>query len=419
MAKINLDLSKIKDAFKGLGFLRAYSVLILPAVIIVAGLLVLTGAILMGRSFRTMVSRQSIPMGSQIKSLEGREDSLLVAKQIEVEKAYEDAFEQDANVIESLSIESSQRELLSYDILPRPTGSSLLLFTKFGENFRNGISEQVKKANGGDCPSEGEFGAAGINKGSIRTAPMTGSNLGVKEQDKIADGICQERAKNISIYANPNDVSGYIFWERYQYKDLNSAVDDCWYWQHGYWIVQDIFDTAAAVNKGSSTVFSSPLKRVMRVGFTGLDKLYPGGSTQTIAQDRPKFVIKPEDQLTEACTARISNNDYNVMHFSFAVVLKADSILPFMKELCSGKEHRFEGFRGNETTRVFKHNQITILETNIRPVETGADEHKYYRYGYEPVKEVEFICEYIFGKKGYEAINPAMVNKPDEPAAGT
>jgi hypothetical protein len=413
MAKIDLDLSKIKNAFKGLGFLRAYSSLLLPFVIILAGVIVLTGAFLLGRSFRNTVNRQSIPMGTLIKGMEGKEDTALAAKQVEVEKTYQDQYEKDANSIEKMDIQSSMRELLAYNILPRPEDTSALLFTGFGNSFRKGIDGLLQKVNGRDCPSDEEFGIAGINKQSVRGIRSVG-DLGASEKDKIAEGICQARAKSISVYANPNDVSGYIFWERYQYKDINSAVEDCWWWQQGHWIIRDVFDTVAEMNKGTTSVFGSPVKRIMRIGFTSSDKMLTGTTTTTVSQEKPKLVIKPEEQLTEACTGRISNNDYNVIHFGFVAVVKANEILPFMKALCSAKEHRFTGYKGDEAARVFKHNQITILETNIRAVEPDAQEHKYYRYGYDSVEEVEFICEYIFNKKGYEPINPAMAKSGEE-----
>ncbi len=202
------------------------------------------------------------------------------------------------------------------------------------------------------------------------------------------------------------------------YKDINSAVFDCWWWQLGYCIIVDVLDTAGEMNKGSTTVLGSPVKRIMRIGFTSSDKMLTGTTSTMVSQDKPKYVIKPDDQLTEACTGRISNNDYNVIHFGFVAILKANEILPFMKALCSAKEHHFTGFKGDEPARVFKHNQITILETNIRAVEPDSQEHKYYRYGYDSVEEVEFVCEYIFNKKGYEPINPAVARSSEVPGAG-
>ena len=134
-----------------------------------------------------------------------------------------------------------------------------------------------------------------------------------------------------------------------------------------------------------------------------------------MAQDRPKYVTKPEEQLTESFTGRISNESMDVVHFSMVVVLSTKAIVPFMRELCSAKEHSFRGFTGQEPAKVFKHNQITILECRVKPVDLLSVDHQYYRYGAESVAEVEMVCEYIFNKQGYDAIKPESIKGPRWP----
>jgi hypothetical protein len=95
--------------------------------------------------------------------------------------------------------------------------------------------------------------------------------------------------------------------------------------------------------------------------------------------------------------------------------------LPFMKELCSGKQHKFRGFSCDEQEQLCKHNQITILESKIRPVNREDQTHSLYRYGDEAVVELDLICEYIFNKKGYDEIKPESVKtalKGEAQAAG-
>jgi hypothetical protein len=113
----------------------------------------------------------------------------------------------------------------------------------------------------------------------------------------------------------------------------------------------------------------------------------------------------------EACTGRFSNdaNNIDVTHFNIAVVLNIKSILPFIQELCSAKEHKFKGFSGDEPEQTFKHNQITVLETKFRSVEDDA--YSLYDYGQDVVVELDLICEYIFNRKGYEEIKPETVKK--------
>jgi hypothetical protein len=406
-----IDLSKLKDLMKGLGGLRVYLVLIWPAVILLACGGVLTATWLMGGSLKQKADRESVPMGNQVREMLKK---LPAAGQAEVEKQYQDAYQQDANLIKLLSVESSQRELLSYDIFPQPKDTSTLLFTRFGAKFRQGVEGLIAKVRGGDCPSAEELNAArqtGKSPGFLGLSGAGGAS------SRIVEEICHARAKSVSIYANPETVSGYDFWKAYQYSNMDDSVKDCWFWQVGYWIIEDVFSTAGAMNAGSSSVLTSPVKRVEQVGFVRPEALLNAGAATT-SQERPKYVNKPDEQLTESFTGRISNENIDVVHFSMVVVLSSKAIIPFMRELCSAKEHRFMGFTGQEPAKVFKHNQITILESRVKPVDLTSADHRYYRYGSDSVVEVELVCEYIFNKKGYDAIKPESVKNPAAKTGG-
>ncbi len=410
MAKINIDISKLKDLLKVFGGFRAYSVLIWPAIILLACGAVLTATVLLGRGLKQKVSNESVPIGNKVLI---QLKSSPAAKQADVEKQYQNAYQQDANFIQQLSVQSSERELLSYDIFPQPKDTSTLLFTRFGENYRQGIEAMIRKVNGHDCPSADE----------IRIAQETGRSAGVSKLSggsdattRIIDEICRAKAKSSSVYANPDIVSGYDFWKTYKYSNADDSIKDCWFWQIGYWIIEDVFTTVEKMNAGSSSVFSSPVKRIERVGFLTPDALLIVGAgvdgRSKVAQERPKYVTKPDEQLTESFTSRISNESIDVVHFSMVVVLSNKAILPFMRELCNVKEHSFSGFTGQEPAKIFKHNQITILESRVKPVSLLSSDHQYYRYGAESVAEVEIVCEYIFNKQGYDAIKPESIKSP-------
>jgi hypothetical protein len=137
-----------------------------------------------------------------------------------------------------------------------------------------------------------------------------------------------------------------------------------------------------------------------------------GGISDKGSQERPKYVTKPEEQLTESFTGRVSKDDIDVVHFSAVLVISAKAIIPFMRELCSAKEHNFMGYTGQEPVKTFKHNQITVLESRVRPVDMMLRSSKDYRYGSDSVVQVEIVCEYIFNKNGYEAIKPEQVKNP-------
>jgi hypothetical protein len=171
------------------------------------------------------------------------------------------------------------------------------------------------------------------------------------------------------------------------------------------------------MNAGSRSVYSSPVKRIIGIGFVTPDKLFVTGNNKT-PQDKPKYVTKPEDQLTESLTGRMSNDEIDVVHFSVVVVVNTNAIIPFMKELSSEKEHSFFGYTGDDAAKSLKHNQISILESRVRFVSPESPEHLHYRYGQGTAAEVELVCEYIFNKKGYEPIYPEAMKKKAEPTAG-
>jgi hypothetical protein len=422
MAKLNLPKFDLKGIFKGLGALRPYVALLWPGVIVLAGAVVLVTALLLGNGLKAKVNKQSIPMASRVRSMLRDAPSL---KQADEEKKYEDAYESDANLITRLTIETTQRELLDYSIFPEPKGTSSQLFTRFGDKFRNHIENLIKKVNGGKCPDEVLIQtsierATGSTRGigALRRGGALSDTTAQSEVSAIVEQICQSRANAISIYANANIVSGYTFWETYEYSSQEESVKACWFWQLGYWIIEDVFSTVEKMNQDSSGVGSSVVKRITGVGFETPDKLIRGRE-ETTSQEMPKYVTSADEQLTASLTGRLSDETTDVVHFSIIAVVRADSLLSFMHELCSEKEHEFSGYTGEGAKKRFKHNQISILESRVKAVDPKSPEHNYYRYGQEPAVEVELICEYTFNKKGYEPIYPEALKEKETEETST
>ena len=408
MGKINLNFSLIGGALKKLSFLRTYSMLLLPLGIVIAAAAVFTTALLMGKSFRAKAEKQSIPIAREI---DNRLNKAISTGQVELERQYQQQLEQDANKIEQMAMESSQRELLDYGLFPEPKEVTSNLFTEFGRTFCTKIKESIKRLNGGDSPTNEEIRAS-ITKTAtgLRTYAATASGT-QSNSERIKEELCMQRARISTVYINPADIAGYIFWEDYKYTKPEEALKNCWAWQIGYWITEDVLDTVGKMNEGSHSVLDSPVKRLIYIGFTSPDKVLTGGSFAgsgrwNVAQDKPKDINKPEEMLAEPCTGRISNAEIYVVQFSIAAVVETDEILPFMKELCSVKEHTFRGYDGQGPAKTYKHNQITILQSNIKPINSKDALHSNYRYGSQPTVELELVCEYIFNKKGFEAINP-------------
>jgi len=160
----------------------------------------------------------------------------------------------------------------------------------------------------------------------------------------------------------------------------------------------------------STSVFTSPVKRLLGVSFTTTDSRYSGFIGEK-ADVLPSYVVSIEDGLTASCTGRLCNDDIDVVHFNINVVVSTKAVLPFMQQLCSAKEHKFSGWNGNAAEQTFRHNQITILESKIRPVDREGKTHSLYRYGEDAVVELDLICEYIFNRNGYNEIKPESVKE--------
>ncbi|MDD5327062.1 MAG: hypothetical protein PHY02_04515 [Phycisphaerae bacterium] len=397
-----MDIPKFKDVIQKLSFLRNYSSLILPVIITVVAVLLFVPTQLMSTKLKKQIERESISLGRNIQSLS---ESAVSRNQWEIEQEYQQKYERDANQTEVFARQSSQRPLLSYKIFPAPKDPSTLIFGQFGQQFRRSADRLIANINALSCPTEAEL-RKGL-QGSSRQGFEEGTEKRSEVEATITDVLCREKAQSAFVYAVPTDLSGYEFWEEYEYTGIDAAVEDCWYWQLGYWVIEDIIDTIDSLNTGSDSVFTSPVKRLMAVNFEA-GKKTDGGKAAT----RPSYVLSSKNAIAEPHTGRFCNDDIDVVHFHVVVVVDTKAILPFMQKLCSAKQHKFRGFSGEEQERVFKHNQITVLESNISPIDRENATHYLYRYGEDAVVELDLICEYVFDKKGYDDIKPELIKEP-------
>jgi hypothetical protein len=446
-----MNMPNFKDILQKLSVFKNNFSLLVPVIIALVSVLLFIPTQLMSSKLKKDVEQESINMGGN--KIAFLEKSAVSRQQYEMEAERQKAHAADANEIAKLAMQSSQRELLSYDILPapNPNGFSSLIFQKFGQNYRGGIDKLILSVHGRDCPTDAEI-QRGLDDSSLssrsrrggfsmrsssRSAAMSlyggGSSMMFGNIERmIVDEMCNDRARSISVYVNPLDISDYEYWADYKYDvKQEEAIQDCFYHQLAYWIIEDIFETTAKMNSGHDNVLTAPVKRFMGITFTmGLKRPRSGGGgvfrgrrgsrTQKKKEeaDRPSYVRTPEDGLSESCTGRYCNDDIDVTHFNFSVIVSAKSVLPFMKELCSAKEHQFRGYpdpnqpvQTFQPPQTFKHNQITILESKISSIDPTDMTHRYYRYGDESVVSLDLICEYIFDVKGYDTLIPEPVRK--------
>lgn len=454
-----MNMPSFKDILQKLSVFKNNLSLLVPVIIALVSVLLFIPTQLMSSKLKSQVEQQSITDG--IKKVERLEKSAVPSEQYEKEAERQKAHAADANEIEKLAIETTERELLSYVIFPQPdpNGFSGLIFQEFGQRFRKGIDAMVLRVNGRDCPTDAEI-QRGLENSSSRT-PTRGMGFSSRPASgdlstmldggglsggglyggsmmlgninrMIIDQMCEARAKEISVYANPIDISGYEYWKNYKFDvTQEDALRDCWYHQLAYWIIDDIFKTIESMNSGYDNVLKAPVKRFMGITFTmGLKRPRSGGRGGGVVRsigrnrrtqqqrenaDMPTYVRNAQDGLSESCTGRYCNDenkDIDVTHFNFSVIVDTKSVLPFMKELCSAKEHVFRGYPdGNEPPQTFKHNQITVLESKFGAIDLNNMTHRYYRYGDETVVSLDLICEYIFNVESYKSLIPEPVEK--------
>ena len=446
-----MNMPNFKDVLQKLSVFKNNLSLLVPVIIVLVSVLLFIPTQLMSSKLKKDVEQKSINDGGRrIKRLE---TSAVSRQQYEMEAERQKAHATDANEIAKLAIQSTQREMLSYDIFPEPdvNGFSGLIFQEFGQRFRGEIDKLTVRVNGRDCPTDAEI-ERGLENSSSRNRSRGrgfGMDMGMGSSSRgssgglyggssmrfgsidrmIVDEMCQDRARSISVYTNPIDISGYEYWKDYKYDvKQEEAIEDCWYHQLAYWIIEDIFATIEAMNPDSDTVLKAPAKRFMGISFTmGLKSSRGGGGrsggvfrsvgrkktqTQKEEADRPVYVRDKQDALSETCTGRYCDEDkgIDVTHFNFSMIVGTKSVLPFMKQLCSVKEHEFMGYPdGTDPPQTFKHNQITILESKIGSINSNDMTHRYYRYGDESVVSLDLICEYIFDIEGYKKLIPEPV----------
>jgi hypothetical protein len=455
-----MDIPNFRDILQKLSVFKNNLSLLLPVVIGLIAVLLFVPTQLMSSKLKERVEQDSIGKGgNRVRALEGNAVS---RDQYVKEAQRQEAHAKDANEIAALALQSTQRELLNYDIFPEPdpNGFSGLIFQEFGQRFRSGIDELIARVGGGDRPTDTELDR-GLEDSSARSSRRRGSSsmrdyaasppggsLGRTEMyggryggryggmgsassinRMIVDEMCQARAKSISVYVKSVDLSGYEYWGAYKYDvEKDEAVKDCWYHQLAYWVIEDIFDTMDAMNSEYDSVLTAPVKRFLRMSFTmGLKRPKSGGGVFRGGRGRGRRAVKDKDEadkpayvlsdaygLTESCTGRYSESDgdIDVIHFNVAFVVSAKAVLPLMQELCSAREHKFKGYPdGLEQPENFKHNQISVLESKIGSLDPKEPAHRYYSYGEDSVVELDLICEYVFNKKGYEKIKPESVKK--------
>ena len=429
--KINFDINVV------LSFIKKSKMFLLPIVICIVAIIILVPVIIVGGSVKKK-AESSKKQGDEISRMLSSDNSYS-KQQVQVTESYVNRYKEDVDAVLNMAKQTTQRDLISYNIFP-PISTSQQVYTNFGKNCRAAIVSLMDKLGARDAPSDIEKNEATAHLGGAanrvnmegmgRTVRVNNSSKAVQN---VLNALCQKRAAEIPVYANISTFQWYDYWDQFKYTTNDSAITDCWSSQVAFWVYEDVVDTIVNVNKNSSSVSKSIVKRLVDVNFSGQsavistsDSMGRGdgnfgfgmGRSQrssragSLSKDAPKYItdIQQSPFGVYDWTTRKCNDKIDVVHFSVNVIIEASKIPVFMKELLSEKTHEYrEDYRQSGEVSTFKHNQITIMDYKSVPIDRESFMHVDYRYGDQSVVMLELICEYIFHKDGYEEIIPDVV----------
>jgi hypothetical protein len=427
-----MNLPNFKDILKivseKLSVFRNNVPLLVSVIIALAGILLFVPTQLLSSGLKKEINQKSVvELASVLTNVKQHPVS---SAQLEAEQKRLDKISNDANSIELLAIQTTQRQLLSDSIFKldpndaNSTFSPQSIVYEFGRLYRNGIDEFIKTHNARSGPEqdelERELQASGIDN-IMSPAGVLGRSYDTRAsheniQGMMVDQICRKIAESTYVYIDPLQISGYEFWSQFTYGSWDEDIQNCWYSQLGYWVIQDLFDTIVAMNKGHESLVTAPVKRLMKVTFSddtagvtssGSGKTTGTGSIVKTYTDRPRYIFSDDEFPKETLSGRYSDVNYDVIHFKATFVINTQDYPRFVRELCSAKEHKYTDKSGQ--THTYKHNQITLLDASIRAADMKSENHQLYQYGDDNVSEVELTCEYLFNVKGYLDVMPKIV----------
>jgi hypothetical protein len=386
-------------------FIKHYSSMALPAGLLLAAVIVFLIAKHINSGVQESVA-DSLDTGEAVSRFLRDAPSV---EQAQAELAFQQKHKTDAEKVQQLVMQTTQRELIAYNIFPEPTDMSRYIFDYYAENYIKAIDQMFQEINAGDAPSENELQAD--LAGTANTRSMRNIDENTK---KIIDARCKARARSIGLYARPQVFDWYNYWSQYQYSGRASAIYDCWYSQLAYWVYEDVMETIKKLKGDHNSLLASPVKRLGRVSFRSLSSinLQPMDQTKSTAQKDVPFMIteeRPPILVENSWTGRVGDDQRDVFHFSLSVIVEVDKVPDFMRELCSAKEHVFRGWDGKSEPVKGVHNQITILNSIIEPVDRESPIHKNYRYGASAVVQWSGVCEYVLRKEAYQEIIPEAI----------
>ena len=362
--------------------------------------------------------------------------------------------------VEQMAVMSSRRRLLYDRIFPRleDPRAPRLYYERFARSYVEAIKDLLEKhLRAGTPPTEEEIERGIVNiTGSSTPAAGTPGGYGLLESIPSVPGagaasrtdsaareeVDRERAKEIAVYATPEAFCVYNHWlPGSPVGEPAVLAQESWFTQVAYWIQEDVVLSIAQINEGSSSVFSSPIKRLIGITFGGQPPTSQPADAGVATADRPVTAahaglrpaiaagrLVPQSEIflptyvrasqvqssqpfatadskrqlmgsmVDAYTVRASNELIDVVHFRVAVVLDTDHLYDFINALQGRK-----GAAGEQR------NQITVLAIDLQPVNIAAENASGYYYGDGHFTVARLTCEYFFFSQGYANYMPKEV----------
>ncbi len=290
--------------------------------------------------------------------------------------------------------------LLAAEGAPAPknnTSNQAALF-EFRDAYRDSFLNVLvhEKLNAGFAPSPqeiaDELAAVKAKILAERTVRANGQITNQPEVDALLTKedltrpmiVRQRIAEKSSIYVSPVTFRVESIIE----KQDAPSYPEAWYAQVGYWLQNEIVDAIAEMNKGSKSVYTSPVKHLVKIDFSPQFVLNP--LAKGVTGEDPSAAITVDKRLSY--TGHGSNGFYDVLHFKMQARVTADKVPDFLRQLSNNR-------------------LITVLSVDLSSVDSVAAAREGYVYGPSPVVEVRLQAEALFFRRWTKPLMPQVIRE--------
>jgi len=258
-----------------MNFLRAKLFMILCIAVVALGI----GIFVMGYLVSSGNQKGMQDIESVVQSTGSLEARLVHENEIREWAAGADAWEQTKEEAKALIRQTSARPVLEpVEVFQEDIGGNYSWYRRFANNYCRFVEDLLIQLDAKDKLSEADEDAI---RQARQDSQISGTTTGRDtEQSKIETLIVDERktrAQSISIYANPAIFCCYNHWlTQPSNTDHSAMLNDIWYTQVAAWIQEDVVSIVKQFNEAYKTgdvsaksVYNSPVKRIVGVGFNG------------------------------------------------------------------------------------------------------------------------------------------------------